>query len=147
MASIIVVLNKFTVWDQRHNVTFCHVWKPQTYSLAPRDKVFLRPNGRDIEDRESRDFARKQEGFPKENLQTPSLIWPRRNFFSSYLPSPLGKRPEITRVLQLLLQLSEPLPCFLKTLSRANPSNPRTSGPEPAPSTQVPQRLNPQVRR
>lgn len=80
-----------------------------------------------------RDFARKQEGSPKENLQTPSLMWPRRNFFSSYLPFPLGRRPKITRVLQLLLQLSEPLPCFLKTRSRASPSNPRTSGPEPAP--------------
>lgn len=62
---------------------------------------------------------------------------------SDILPFSLGRRPEITRVLQLLLQLSEPLPCFLKTLSRASPSNPRTSAPEPAPNTQVPQRLSP----
>lgn len=66
---------------------------------------------------------------------------------SGILPFPLGGRPEITRVLQLLLQLPESLPCFRKTLSTARPSNPRTSVPEPAPSTQVPQRLSPQVRR
>lgn len=66
---------------------------------------------------------------------------------SGILPFPLGGRPEITRVLQLLLQLPESLPCFRKTLSTARLSNPRTSGPESAPSTQVPQRLSPQVRR
>lgn len=35
---------------------------------------------------------------------------------SGILPFPLGGRPEITRVLQLLLQLPESLPCFRKTL-------------------------------
>lgn len=45
---------------------------------------------------------------------------------SDILPFPLGRRPEITRVLQLLLQLSEPLPYF-----RCGDGNDRTAPEKP----------------
>lgn len=130
------------MWVQTHGAATCPFTSHGAWhSEVPRSNAALDGSGGDSEDGRRQLFpqGREQEACPTRVTRTPR-VWPGpgRDFYPAYLPFLLtGHRETATR--ELRLRLRPPLPCFLKTQSRAS----RAAHALPLPDQpQTPKRLS-----